>query len=608
MATRTEPKTTRTKTSTQKTLKKTASGAKRPAERESAKTKPATPSDQQRKDHSGEKAPEFKLTGSTGSVLTGLSANGRVLMKDHCSALFETRSQWNFFKVSESPEAQECVHKKFAKLLAHFKDSVFIKAGGSKEYVSAKGPTRKREWVLHHDRHSFELEVLARMADLHFPATIQVNNSSVPAVVRNWVEKRRTAEYSGPIAGWKPGLYEPGIISNGRVFVTEGPSLVEAAEGDWPVLRSLFEQVLGESPEHRQADRFYGWLLRNYWRVALSQTSVHSTGLLLCGATGVFKTFIQRLVITPILGNRDGDPFEAATGKTDFNSDLFGAEHLRMGDKSGSSSREVQQKFTDFLKAATSENRHRCHPKHKTPVMLTPIWVLTLSVNDSPDALQALPDLFRGDVQDKILALYTCGNAPELPIPYGSPEEKKNLAETVQRELPAFLWWLLNAFKLPDEAACPRFGVKGWIHPKLHGIAADQSNGRALLDFMDAHWFPQQQLVASLPQNASQPIGSWCGGAGQLIACLSAAYTSRNVYASLPVSVIGSLLAGLSRSHPDRVKALGYKRIKGVGTHCAYEILPPPPDPDAPAQAGLPFLAGAVEPASQLPVETRASN
>ena len=234
--------------------------------------------------------------------------------------------------------------------------------------------------------------------------------------------------FAGLLAGHREGFYE----QNGtRFLVTESPSLIDPSAGDWPVLRAFLTGLLGGDDE--QPIVFMAWAK---FAVKALRFSNRQPGqaLVLAGPAGCGKSLLQGL-ITEILGGRSAKAALFLTGRTDFNAELFGAEHLVLEDEFMSTKISERQRLGAGVKALAVNELHPCHRKGSTIVNLRPLWRVSISVNDDPEALLVLPPM-DDHVQDKFILL-RCVKA-DLPMPTTTAEEQRVFRATLSRELRGF--------------------------------------------------------------------------------------------------------------------------------------------------------------------------
>ena len=144
-------------------------------------------------------------------------------------------------------------------------------------------------------------------------------------------------------------------------------------------------------------------------------------GLIMAGPSDCGKSFIQEHVITWLFGGRSADPTKFLLGKTTFNAEMGGAEHLMMQElPSGLDFKSRDLLKTELKRLITTES-HSHHPKYCDALTLYPWWRVSLSINSNVDSLKALPGL-TSDFGDKILLLL-CESHP-MPMPTGTRGER----------------------------------------------------------------------------------------------------------------------------------------------------------------------------------------
>ncbi len=309
------------------------------------------------------------------------------------------------------------------------------------------------------------------------------------------VEQDFRVAYAGLLAGSKAGVH---WNAGRRVLVSEDPVLIEPVKGLWPVLEKFFEGLLvGREPaddagkfiEIDQRPHFFAWLQHV---VQCFRDGRTDTGLALCmaGEPNSGKTFLA-LIIRWILGGRVARPYDAMIGKDHFNRDIVEAVLQLVDDDNQADTRlEARLKFAGELKKIVANSEVRLRSMHKDGFTVEVLRRLVVLVNLQLSRLMVLPPL-DGDVNDKILLLKGYSRPPpaeaittetpaELacwpaPMPTRTAKEKEEYRAAVRAELPAFLFWLLQEFKMPSQVSGGRFVVRHWHHPALVSALQDLS-------------------------------------------------------------------------------------------------------------------------------------
>ncbi len=342
--------------------------------------------------------------------------------------------------------------------------------------------------------------------------------------------------YAGPLAGHFKGLHE---ICGKSVLVTESPKLIEPVRGKWPTVAKLLKNLLYNA-EADQRPYFIGWL-----KVALE--SVRSGGwrpgqaLVLAGPHACGKSLLQKL-ITEALGGRVGKPYRYMTGGSEFNGELFGAEHLTIEDELSSRYANARRAFGGSIKQFTVNEVQSLHAKGRQALSMAPLWRLSISVNDEPENLLILPPL-DDSIADKI-HLLKC-NRKQMPMPTATPADRKTFWQTLLAEMPAFLYDVENR-PIPRELQCDRFGVKTYHHPAISGAIDELAPEMQLLQLLDTRFDAANGGAGHYPQT---------GSAAELEDALKSDSRTQTDAKKLLAynNAMGTLLGRLAKKQPTRV-------------------------------------------------------
>lgn len=273
----------------------------------------------------------------------------------------------------------------------------------------------------------------------------------------NQLQTDFNVSYAGPLAGALTGLLE---YEGRRILVTDSPSIIVPVPGDWSLLAKILENLLCD--EHAdQRPFFFGWL-KIAREALIAGRNRPGQALVLAGPQDCGKSLVQNL-ITRLLGGRAAKPYGWMTGATDFNAELFGAEHLMIEDENASTDIRARRNFGSMLKGVTVNTVQKCHQKNRTALSLEPFWRSTVTVNDEPENLMVLPPI-DDSIGDKLILLRA--NKHPMPMPTATPEERRAFMAQLLSELPAFCHFL-TTWTIPAEMVSPRFGIVHFHHPEL---------------------------------------------------------------------------------------------------------------------------------------------
>lgn len=352
------------------------------------------------------------------------------------------------------------------------------------------------------------------------------------------LQKRNRVDYAGPLCGRPAGLHwENGL----KVLATRGPNFIEGIAGKCPTITALIDNLLGRDAVDpatlTQAALLVAWLKLR--RTALRKHKEHRPGqvLALVGPADCGKSLLQDAIITPALGGRCADPGLFFTGQTTFNADLWSSEHLALSDKSLDLDGAQRSKLRNELKRAVAAPDYPLHPKSRDAHTFRPVWAITLSSNDDPEAASNLPALDES-FADKIIYL-KCYAPPKPFYDAKDANGRADFAARLRAELPAFLEEV-DRFTIPPELLKARFGITEWHHPDILDLLDAGDPLRQIEDVLAA-W-----LESWPPQTESREIPT-----GDLFKELDASHNgnlARFKISSSP-SHLGHQLAKLAR-HP----------------------------------------------------------
>lgn len=357
------------------------------------------------------------------------------------------------------------------------------------------------------------------------------------------VQKERNVHYAGPLAGHKVGMLQ---FQGRRVLVTESPTFIEAEEGPWPtwkaILRRLFVPAVkeGETADERQLHTLYSWLKIGMQALRSGKRRPGQV-LVLAGSPNCGKSLLQNF-ITKLLGGRSAKPYQFMTGGTQFNGELFHAEHLMIEDEAASFDYRIRVKMGTTLKGLIVNEDQRCHPKHRSALTLRPWWRLSITLNDDAESLMVMPPI--EGIADKVILLRAFSGP--MPMATETLEQWGAFMALLEGELPALVHFLLREWQIPEAYRCSRYGVTHYHHPDLLEMMSVLAPETKLLELIDARLFPKDASLWSEWEGlASELEAELCGPSSAV------AHEARKLL--LYNSACGQYLGRLEKMHPDRI-------------------------------------------------------
>lgn len=287
------------------------------------------------------------------------------------------------------------------------------------------------------------------------------------------VQTENRVHYAGALCGRPAGLHEEGGI---KILATSGPKLIEPGEGDPSPMIQFLTGLFGEGTDpHFQTQTvvFFGWL--RHARQSLRRPAQYLPGqaLALVGDTNCGKSLLQSL-ITVMMGGRSQDASLHLLGKSEFNAEIWKAEHIFLDDDTLGEDGRQAHAVRDRLKKLVVARQYNLHGKGRDAVGFRPIWRTTISANLDGESINVLPppdETFGGKIT------YLKCYPPAMPFHDGTDEGSAAFWNRLVESIPPFLSGI-DSFEPPAEMLDSRFFVKEFHHPEvLAAIFASAQEG-----------------------------------------------------------------------------------------------------------------------------------
>jgi len=400
-------------------------------------------------------------------------------------------------------------------------------------------PARKCYWIPNDRGEMIEITESALTRHLSSAGFIndRKNGNTTLDDELNRIQCTRDVQYAGPLAGHGVGMQE---MCGQRILVTRPPRLLQPAPGECPTLEQFIVDLFDDPdhPEFDQVQSVLSWLKVSYESLRNSELRPGQL-LAIAGPRDCGKSLFQAL-ITEILGGRSAKPYRYMSGATDFNGDLFAAEHLMIEDEVAFTDIRARRHFGARIKDFTVNAVQSCHAKNRPALSLKPLWRNTITLNDEPENLLILPPI-DDSIEDKIILLRA--KKARLPADIGTAAGRKNFWAKLMSELPAFLDLLVH-YQIPTALHSGRFGVKHFHHPALMSALSELS--------------PEERLFALIDTalEEKEHVGKWSGTATDLERMLAETKVAFEARRLLDWNnAAGTYLGRLAKKYPNRVHA-----------------------------------------------------
>lgn len=344
------------------------------------------------------------------------------------------------------------------------------------------------------------------------------------------------------------GMTHEGVYhwSGSDFLVTTSPEIIQPRKGEFSFIKDLINTLFPVRPGNpiAQSEYFHEWLRLGYQAVRDNKPSFGQV-IVMCGPRGSGKSLLQTRIISPILGGRSAKSANFLKGTTAFNSDVVRADHLSLSDEGASGNRWDKDQFSAQVKQITVEHERRFEAKGRDSMTIESRHRLTISLNEEAKDLELIPELVSG-IEDKIM-VFRCGGKDF------QGRSTDSINTQVRKELPHYLWWLLNGFKAKPavtENAQARFGINCYRDKEtlqvIFNLSKEQSVYETLVAFMKLN---KEDFTGSAAEVYNEVIQAKCGDAIR-----DSVKGSRS---------LGTVLGNLKKQFPAFIK---YNQDRGVWT------------------------------------------
>ena len=426
---------------------------------------------------------------------------------------------------------------------------------GSSSYFlqSGEGKLMKyREMGAAEVRRELRSHCLNAKVDINSPDPVARSMSEIDRVLHA-TTKARAVDAAASVAGTPAGVSEK---QGGRLLVRNSPQLIEPLEAPCPLISRFLRKLLGiDGSIH-----FCYWIKIAYESLRAGEINPGQC-LIICGPADCGKSFLQNHIITPILAGRAADPKSYFFGRTDFNSELVGSEHLLIEEVPSSNHHEDRNNFGEKIKEVVAGDLMRLHKKNRDAISVHPFHRISITINDHPDKMKALPPL-TGDFTEKLIMLQA-QDAREFFKEFDhAPNPRRAVMAAIEAELPAFCNELIK-LEIPQEMRSRRYGVISHVPEQLASLLFEQEPESHLLLLIDKELFGHGSEYA---------CRDWEGDAEDLQQFLTndsrPSRKSAQKLMGYP-SACGQLLAKLMNKYPKRF------RKHRTANHRGWIISPP---------------------------------
>lgn len=284
------------------------------------------------------------------------------------------------------------------------------------------------------------------------------------------------------LAGYPCGIIQ--LPSGKPLLVPEGFKTIKPEKGDPEPVLKLIRSLFGKN--EKAETTFLGWLQRFAMDAQTCQESGprnlrQSQLMLIVGPPGGGKSLLAGLV-AQVAGGTVEHPYSYFVGDTTFNGELGSAVLLLMDDQAESVLPKARNRLTQRIKEYLVSNEVRIHPKGFQA--FTAKLFQRMIMLSNRDQLHTLP-MMDPSFLDKVHVL-AAHNSEWVSMSRTDPEREK-WKKQLDEAFPALVYHLLYEWKLPDDMADSRFGIKAYHDPDLLAEIRDEESNDTVLDMISQY-------------------------------------------------------------------------------------------------------------------------
>lgn len=253
------------------------------------------------------------------------------------------------------------------------------------------------------------------------------------------------------------------------------PWLAQFLDTCWDAKLVPCTNVRDPKPPMPARDIFLAWF-QHYYRSALQGELLKGQALFIAGGAGAGKTLLGTNIIRKALGGA-ADASDFLNSDTQFNRELLEVALWNVDDNTVGQDPKAHQKFSEMVKRVVANPFFNYRAMYRDAQRVLWSGRIVITLNDDASSIRILPNL-ESSIEDKVIILKFSDARRSFP-------DWHELDETISREMPFFLRWLLDWVPSPDLLGEKRFVVNSYIHEDLRTQSLHSGGVGDLLELVD---------------------------------------------------------------------------------------------------------------------------
>jgi len=316
-----------------------------------------------------------------------------------------------------------------------------------------------------------------------------------------------------------------------------------ATTGDITLWPNLHEWWTNWMTDQEAIHKMFAWMQR-FYRSCYNGHPEMGHSLIIAGDHDQGKSLFSTYIL-PLIFSGGADCGRYMMGLEAFNNELTESPIWYIDDNTSGSTMAEHRRFSEMLKKMSATPKVTARAMYSPPVDIDRRGRIILTTNTDADSLAILPNL-DGTILDKLMIF----KLNEGHVPWFKMLHQSDIEDTIKKELPHFLAWLLHDYNPPEivfQGATGRYGIAEYHHRDIVSIAKDLNPDQRDWEMLLFWW---AQYTAETKKT------EWEGNISALLGEFTLYENLRPLTQTLNKIVFTRTMAKFSSMYPHKVKRI----------------------------------------------------